>query len=70
MNQSSQFIDASALSSRWGLHPESVRRLIRAGKLPAIRICGRFRVWLDDVIVFETSSRCVALLDTHEAANA
>lgn len=52
-----KFIDVSALKSRWDLHPESVRRIIRSGQLPAIRLGGRLRIDLEDIAAFEKSHR-------------
>jgi len=46
-------LNISQLRERWVLHPESVRRLIRKGKLRAISFGGRLRVRLDDVEAFE-----------------
>lgn len=57
MQSSPKYMDVSALQSRWGLHPESVRRIIRAGHLNAVRICGRLRIDLEDVTAFEQSHR-------------
>ncbi|KAB2912481.1 MAG: helix-turn-helix domain-containing protein [Dechloromonas sp.] len=51
------YIDVAALQSRWDLHPESVRRIIRSGHLPAIRFGGRLRINLEDVNAFEASHR-------------
>ncbi len=57
MKTSPKYLDVSALQSRWDLHPESVRRIIRAGHLPAIRFGGRLRIDLEDVMAFEQSHR-------------
>jgi hypothetical protein len=52
-----KYVDVSALQSRWDLHPESVRRIIRSGHLPALSFGGRLRVNLEDVTAFEKSHR-------------
>jgi len=57
MKTNPKYLDVSALQSRWGLHPESVRRIIRAGHLTAIRFGGRLRIDLEDVTAFEASHR-------------
>lgn len=50
-------IAVADLKNRWGLHPESIRRYIRSGRLPAIRFGGRLRVNLEAVEAFEDSNR-------------
>jgi hypothetical protein len=57
MTTSQKYIDVSALQSRWDLHPESVRRIIRSGHLPALSFGGRLRVNLEDVTAYEQSHR-------------
>ncbi len=64
MNTPPKFLDVVALQSRWDLHPESVRRLIRSGHLPAIRFGGRLRINLEDVTAFEKNHRSSALIGT------
>ena len=39
------YIDVDGVSERLGIHPESVRRLIRQGKLPAIKFGNK---WIFD----------------------
>ena len=41
------------LAVRWGLHEESIRRMIREGRLPAMRIGRRLRVTDNSVLAFE-----------------
>ncbi len=40
-----RYADVNEVSKRLGIHPESVRRLIRDGKLPAIKFGNK---WLID----------------------
>ena len=51
------FLQPQELRSRWHIHIESVRRLIRAGKLPAVKFGGRLRVRLEDVETYEKNHR-------------
>jgi excisionase family DNA binding protein len=41
------------LATRWSFHVESCRRMIREGRLPALRIGKRLRVKVADVEAFE-----------------
>lgn len=47
------------LSERWGFHHESVRRMIRQGRIPAIRIGGRLRIRVGDVEAIEAKGALV-----------
>jgi excisionase family DNA binding protein len=47
------YINLAELKVRWALHIETIRRMIRAGQLPAVRFGTRLRVRLDDVETFE-----------------
>lgn len=38
------YADVDEVSERLGIHPESVRRLIRAGKIPAIKFGNKWLV--------------------------
>lgn len=57
MKRKSNLIAVADLKNRWGLHPESIRRYIRSGRLPAIRFGGRLRVNLKAIEAFEDSNR-------------
>lgn len=61
-----KYYDVTALKDRWGIHPESVRRIIRSGHLPAIRFGGRLRIDLEDVKVFEQSHRVTNRSNTEQ----
>ena len=52
-----QYLSPLDLHSRWNFHEESVRRMIRERRLPAVRIGKRLRVLLADVEKFEAESR-------------
>jgi len=45
------------LHQRWSFHVESIRRMVREGRIPAIRIGKRVRVALADVEAYEASNR-------------
>jgi len=45
-----EYADVEEAARRLGIHPESVRRLIRQGKLPAIRFSNK---WLMEKHVLE-----------------
>lgn len=51
------YISPSDLRERWGFHTESIRRMIRAGRLPAYRFGRRLRVLLADVESYEAAQR-------------
>ena len=36
-----RWLSPSQLARRWGVHPETILRLIRAGRLPALRVNAR-----------------------------
>ena len=54
-----QLLSPGALAARWEYHPESVRRKIRNGTLPAIRIGGRLRVPLEAIEKIESDGRVI-----------
>ncbi len=54
-----QLLSPGALAARWEYHPESVRRKIRNGSLPAIRIGGRLRIPLEDIERIEVECRVI-----------
>jgi excisionase family DNA binding protein len=47
------------LAARWCFHEESIRRMVREGRLPAIRLGKRLRVALDDILNIEAAHRVV-----------
>lgn len=51
------YITSRQLSERLGYHQESIRRMVREGRLPAIRIGKRLRFSIAAIEAFETSSR-------------
>ena len=56
---SNQLLSPGALAARWEYHPESVRRKIRNGSLPAIRLGTRLRIPLDAVEKIESEGRII-----------
>lgn len=56
-----QYLDTREISERLAFHQESVRRMIREGRLPATRLGKRLRVSLDDLEAFEAGHRVVTL---------
>jgi excisionase family DNA binding protein len=48
-----RFLSPRQLASRWSFHEESVRRMIRSRRIPAVRIGKRLRVPGDQVEAFE-----------------
>ena len=59
-----QFLSPSQLHERWGFHPESLRRMIREGRLPAIRIGKRLRIPLAEIEAYETANRIISQRST------
>ena len=55
-----RLLSPAHLAVRFGLHCESVRRMIRQGRLPAIRLGKRLRVKMADVEAYEASNRIQA----------
>ncbi len=53
--QDTTYYNTLQLCRRWSMHQESIRRLIRKSRLPAIRIGKRIRVSKVDVEAFELS---------------
>lgn len=60
MNREEQFLSPAQLHERWSMHPESVRRILRQGRLPAIRIGRRLRVSLKEIETYEAANRVMA----------
>ena len=48
-----QFLNTAEVAARWQLHPESVRRLVREGRLPRMSIGRRSMVPLGAIIECE-----------------
>lgn len=56
--ESKKFLSVQDVAVRWGLSYNTVRDVIRGGKLPAARLGGRrFRVDLSDVEAYESASK-------------
>lgn len=51
------YLTPQDLHQRWGFHRESIRRIIREGRVPALRIGKRLRVALSDVEAYENECR-------------
>ncbi|MBL9213094.1 MAG: helix-turn-helix domain-containing protein [Opitutaceae bacterium] len=51
------FFSPNQLARRWSLHQESVRRMVRDGRLPALRLGKRVRIALHEVEAFEDEHR-------------
>ena len=66
MNPILNYVSPRQLHERWGLHEESVRRILREGRIPAIRIGKRLRVALPDVEAYEAARRIIPPV-RHEA---
>jgi excisionase family DNA binding protein len=49
-----EYIDAVDASSRLGIHPESVKRLIRQGKIPARKVANKWFIQRDVLEQFAT----------------
>jgi excisionase family DNA binding protein len=57
MNASAAFLSPRELSQRWSFHPESVRRMLREGRLPVTKMGKRLRVAVADVLAYEEQNR-------------
>lgn len=69
MENTKPFHTPTQLHHRWSFHPESIRRMIRQGRLPAVRIGKRLLCRHDDVEAFEQRNRVqVAAFPTREDA--
>lgn len=51
------YLSARQLADRWQFHQESVRRMLRAGKLPVVKLGKSVRVALADVLAYEQQNR-------------
>lgn len=58
------FLSSHQLQQRWGFHQESIRRMIREGRLPAVRFGKRLRVSLADIEAYENTNRLVQVRRT------
>ena len=54
--QTQSYFSPTQLSHRWAFHVESVRRMVREHRLPAVRIGRRLRIPIEAVEKFEASS--------------
>lgn len=52
-----KYLSSEQLHERWGFHAESIRRMIREGRIPATRIGTRLRVAMNDIEAYEARNR-------------
>ena len=57
MNANPLYLSPRDLSQRWSFHPESIRRMLREGRLPVTKMGKRVRVALADVLAYEEQNR-------------
>jgi excisionase family DNA binding protein len=57
MNASSIYLSPRELSQRWSFHPESIRRMLREGRLPVTKMGKRLRIAIADVLIYEGQNR-------------
>ena len=57
MKNLTSYVSPEELHNRWGLHTESIRRIVREGRLPAVRIGKRLRISLTEVEAFEARNQ-------------
>lgn len=60
---SALYLSSRQLSERLSYHPESIRRMVREGRLPAIRIGKRLRFSMTDIEAYEAASRVLRRKD-------
>ena len=48
-----EFLTPAELAARWRWHAESIRRLLRQGRLPSLRLGGKRLIPLTDILHFE-----------------
>ena len=53
----SGFLTVNEVASRWRLHPESVRRMMRDGRVPRVMVGRQSRISLRVVEAFETDGK-------------
>jgi excisionase family DNA binding protein len=56
----STYLRPSHIRQRWGFTTEAIRRMVRQGRLPAVRIGKRLLIDPADVEAFENKSRVVS----------
>ena len=54
---SPRYLSPDELHRRWGFHVESIRRMVREGRIGSLRIGRRLRVSLEEVEKFEVDHR-------------
>jgi excisionase family DNA binding protein len=59
-------ITAADLSRRWNYDVETIRRFVRSGDLPAMKLGRVLRFTRRDVLAFEERARLAAVLDPSE----
>jgi len=59
-NPTNEYLTTTALRNRWGFHAESIRRMVRQRRLPAVRIGKRILIAKSDVQAFESKNRTEA----------
>jgi hypothetical protein len=52
-NREPQFLTAAEVAARWQFHPESVRKMIRQGRLPRVYISRRILVPMSAIVDYE-----------------
>jgi len=52
----SSYLSPRQLATRWAFHAESVRRLVRAGRVPSIKLGSRVRIPLVAIEQIENES--------------
>ena len=50
-----EFLTPAELATRWRWHPESIRRLLRQGRLPSLRLGGKRIIPVADVLAYEAA---------------
>lgn len=53
----SRYRSTDWLAGRWDMHPESIRRLIREGKIPATKVNRSWVIAVEDVEAIEEAGR-------------
>jgi excisionase family DNA binding protein len=48
-----EFFSIEQVATRWGVNPRTVRRLVKAGHLPAVQIGRQYRISLEAVQNYE-----------------
>ena len=65
---SSKFISIDQVAARWGVHPRTVRRMIKSGRLAAVQVGRQYRISPDVLLHFEeknNTSSIKVLLSTN-----